>query len=392
MPPRLERYPDVGALLQAHAPESPFYCLHPERLAAQARRVLRAFQGPVRFDVRVNPHPVALEVLRAAGVSRFGAYNAPEAALARDAAAPELVFLNPFAPRVDLRRAAEAGARRFAVDGEDTLRRAIESTGGRAPGVSVLLALPPGLGGAAEGDGCRGASPEEAVRLLRSAVASGLEVAVAIQPGLAGPEAAAGCLELAAGVLARAGVRGAEVDLGATSAGGSTGAVSIEALGQAVSEAARRCGVDPARVALAPSAALVSVGGSVVTQVLLRKGDRLYLDDGRFSWLYTLGRDRWRTLPPLPVGVWRRGRDGRFARVEAPAAPVAFRAFGPTCDSYDELAMPFRLPPDVAEGDLLEVEHLGADAVLCASHFNGLYSDRYAVIGAGSGPPGGASG
>ncbi len=55
--------------------------------------------------------------------------------------------------------------------------------------------------------------------------------------------------------------------------------------------------------------------------------------------------------------------------------------YGPTCDSNDVLPFKWSLPPDVAEGDWIEVEQAGAYSNALASRFNGFYSDHFVTIG-----------
>jgi ornithine decarboxylase len=378
-----EYYGSVGELLDKLAPASPIYCVQPDRLGDCANRVARSWAGPLRFHVRVNPHPVVLQALRRAGITRFSVSSAEEAALLRSAVADgEVLFCNPLSSRTALHEAATRyGVRRFMVDGMDTLRRVLDSVSGGPPELTVLVTLPAPLSGP-DGAGHCGARPDDAVELLRTVSAERLPVSVALHPGLLSLDVIPSSLKLLTTILERAGRPDVHIELGATSVGGYPGTWdALSAFCRKLSEDAVRCAYEPARLVLSPNAALVAGGCSVVTRVLLRKAERLHLDEGRFGWLYTLGRERWRTLPPLAVHAWRRdGTTGRFSRLDEAAPRKAFSAFGPTCDSYDELAMPFLLPPDVAEGDFIEVEQMGADALLCATHFNGFYSEHSAVV------------
>jgi ornithine decarboxylase len=113
-----------------------------------------------------------------------------------------------------------------------------------------------------------------------------------------------------------------------------------------------------------PGRALVADGCSLLVQVLLRKEDRLYLNDGIYGSLAEMFLSRLR----MPVRLLR-----ATARSGAPAR--AFRLFGPTCDSLDVVPGTFDLPADVAEGDWLEIEQVGAYSYAMASRFNGFYPE-----------------
>ncbi len=58
-----------------------------------------------------------------------------------------------------------------------------------------------------------------------------------------------------------------------------------------------------------------------------------------------------------------------------------FRAYGPTCDSADVLPRPVMLPDQIAAGDFVMFDAMGAYTVSSRSAFNGYYPDTWAVIG-----------
>ncbi|MGH8597498.1 MAG: type III PLP-dependent enzyme, partial [Gammaproteobacteria bacterium] len=113
-----------------------------------------------------------------------------------------------------------------------------------------------------------------------------------------------------------------------------------------------------------PGRALVADACSLLTQVLLRKGERLYLNDGIYGSLAEMFLSNLR----MPVRLVRRSP-------RAATANQAFRLFGPTCDSVDVLPGTFELPGDVAEGDWLEIAQIGAYSNAMASRFNGFYPE-----------------
>jgi ornithine decarboxylase len=102
----------------------------------------------------------------------------------------------------------------------------------------------------------------------------------------------------------------------------------------------------------------------VVVQVQLRRGETLYINDGVYGSLSDAGAPGFR----FPARLIRHS-----------AAPSAdFALFGPTCDSADRMAGPFRLPADIREGDWIEIGQLGAYGAALRTGFNGF--DRARVI------------
>jgi ornithine decarboxylase len=122
-----------------------------------------------------------------------------------------------------------------------------------------------------------------------------------------------------------------------------------------------------------PGRVIVARSLSVIVRVLLKKGRRLYINDGIWGSL----SDSWTgkiTLParfiPDPARKRRSGRD-RLA---------AFRVFGATCDSVDILSRPFWLPETVDTGDWIEIGHIGAYSLGLRTNFNGFYPDTFVEV------------
>src|SRR5215472_872912 len=103
--------------------------------------------------------------------------------------------------------------------------------------------------------------------------------------------------------------------------------------------------------------------GSLVTQVQLRRGDRLFVNDGVYGSPSDAGAPGFR----FPA---RRIRLGETGEVEEPFAD--FTLFGPTCDSADRMRGPFRLPANMREGDWVELGQLGAYGACLRTQFNGF--------------------
>src|SRR5690606_15323693 len=113
-------------------------------------------------------------------------------------------------------------------------------------------------------------------------------------------------------------------------------------------------------------------GLSAVVQVLLRKDDRLDLNEGMCGIFWELrvkGHQRY------PARAFRHAR-------ELGGPPRACRLFGPTCDATDVLPGLVDLPADIRPGDHIELSDLGADSLAGRTRFNGHYSDTIVTISA----------
>jgi ornithine decarboxylase len=135
-------------------------------------------------------------------------------------------------------------------------------------------------------------------------------------------------------------------------------------------------GTRDVKVMCEPGRALTAQGISLVTQVQMRRGDRLYLNDGiygSFDEQRFAGFDE--DYPPALFTLDARGK----AR-EASGEKRPFRAYGPTCDSADVLPRPVLLPDSGRNGDFVLFGAMGAYTVSSRSAFNGYYPDSWAII------------
>ncbi len=369
--------PSVLQAVAEHRPEEPMHCIRPSVLSATAERFVTAFResvgGDVLYAVKCNPEPAVLRALWAGGVRHFDVASPGEIRLVRqmfpDA---ELHYMHPVKGRQAIRGACRQwGVRDFVLDSMEELRNILEETGDAADlGLIVRLALPKGAA-VYDLSGKFGAAPDEAARLLRAARQAAPKVGVSFHVGsqMLDPSAYERALELAGRVIAESGVVVDVVDVG--------GGFPVSYPGEtppplADFMAAIRRGVQAldlpahARVWCEPGRALVAAGVSLVVQVMRRKGDVLYINDGVYGSLSDAGVPGFR----FPARLVR--------PFEGPseAEEAAFSFYGPTCDSADKMNGPFLLPADVREGDWIELGQLGAYGGCLRTAFNGFDQAR----------------
>ena len=123
-----------------------------------------------------------------------------------------------------------------------------------------------------------------------------------------------------------------------------------------------------------PGRVIVARAFSLIVRVLLRKGRRLYINDGIWASL----SDSWTGKITLPARFIPdpaiRSRNGKAENV------VPFRVCGATCDSVDILSRPFWLPETVDTGDWIEIGHIGAYSLSLRTRFNGFYPDTFVEV------------
>jgi ornithine decarboxylase len=364
----------VDAVVARMRPAEPLLCLRPAAIAAAARRFVDSFPGDVLYAVKCNPEPRVLRALWAGGIRHFDCASLGEVRLVRKLLpAAEIHFMHPVKARPAIHEAFnQYDVTDFALDSSDELAKILQETVpvglvGDPPtlGLFVRLALPKG-DAVLDLSGKFGASLEDAVDLLRAARPHAARLGVSFHVGsqCLEPGAYARALALAGAVIAGCGVAIDMVDVG----GGfpvSYPDMTPPPLGDYIAAITAASGALPATVHLwaEPGRALVAGGGSLVTQVQLRRSDTLFVNDGVYGSLSDAGALGFR----FPA---RRIRLGGAGEADEPLADFAL--FGPTCDSADRMRGPFQLPADIREGDWVELGQLGAYGACLRTQFNGF--------------------
>jgi ornithine decarboxylase len=367
-------YASVAQLLRHKSTDLPVFCYCPQRVRTAVREFCALFPGEVLYAVKANPDREVLGWVIEGGVSAFDTASLAEMALVRGLL-PEArcAYNHPIKSRQAIAAAyREWQVRDFVVDHERELEKVFECAGAGIV-VQVRVATP-NEAAAVSFNEKFGAAPEPAAALLKMIVARGATPALAMHVGwqTTDPAAYANGIRLLAAVAARAGVRPAYVNVG----GGFPSVLMprglrLEDFFAAIAAAHAEAFARPAiPLRCEPGSALVTTGGAVLTQVLLIKEHAVYLNDGVYGALAELLHSK--IQPPTrvltPSGMERVGSARQF------------KVFGPTCDSYDVIPVPFTLPADTTEGDWLLLDSMGAYSASLITDFNGLGAHEFAII------------
>ena len=371
-----ENFADVGSLLRTIRPKDPVYCIYPHVFTETATEFLKGFPGRVLYAVKANPDPTILRLLVDAGVRHFDCASLQEIELI-DEISPDATkyFMTP----VRIRGAAAAaqkkhGVRHFVVDHPSGLSQLVQEID--TSGSIIFARMAVHHESAMEDLSVRfGAPPEEMPALLQSIRDSGAEPALAFNVGssVTDPEAYRYAMSVTRSVLERLPFRVRLIDVGGGYPKSYPGFIvpELELYFKAVEESVGTLPLaDNAEVLGEPGRALAAPGMSAVVEVLLRKDNRLYLNDGMFGIFWVLridGPDR------FPVRIYRDGKPHKGETME-------FLINGPTCDSTDTLPGLVPLPTDIRPGDYLEFGNIGAYSIGGRTNYNGFYSDRIVSI------------
>jgi ornithine decarboxylase len=368
-------YADAKAVAEAIEPSYPVYCLSPSKIEATARHFLKAFHGRVLYAVKCNPHPRVLQALYDAGVRHFDTASLPEIAqISESYSDARVYFMHPVKSRTVTRTAFDVyGVRDFVIDHRAELEKIIDAAESERLNIFVRLKTPEtkALYNLATKFG---ASPEATIDLLKRVHKEGFRAGLSFHVGsqCLAPQAFREALNLAAYVLSRAGVDIHYLDVG----GGfpanypGQGAAPLESYFRAIRKGVKSLGLRNDCVLMCePGRALVADGCSLLVQVLLRKENELYINDGIYGSLSELVLAKMQ----LPARLIR--LDGEHSRTLR-----AFKVYGPTCDSFDVLPHPFLLPADVREDDWIEIGQVGAYSNAAATKFNGFSADTLVEV------------
>jgi ornithine decarboxylase len=381
-----ESYASVGDMLVANKPLLPVYCIYPHIYREAAQEFVTQFPGRVLYAVKANDDERVITALNNAGINHFDCASLPEiekvSSLCPDAIC---YFMTP----VRLRGAAREAQRRFGVrhfmvdhaSGIEPLSQEIDM------GSSVIFVrMAVHHASACEDLSTKfGAQPEDIPSLIQAVTDTGAEAALAFNVGSAvtSPDAYAHSISVAEKVLSEVSIPIRLVDIGGGFAKPYPGfpAPPIVDYISVIRDGVGRLDLaEDAEILCEPGRALSAPGLSAVVEVLLKKEDSLYLNDGMYGIFWELrcnGHDRYHI---------RCYRDGKLLE----GATQSFKLFGPTCDSSDLLPSEIELPAEIAVGDYIEFGSIGAYSMSGRTAFNGHYSDIVVNINEGR-PPSGTS-
>jgi len=373
----MQSYVDVAQMLGELEPDHPVYCVYPQVYQATAKRFLDGFPGRVLYAVKANNEPAVMRTLLETGVQHFDCASLPEIEQVRQLSAESVCyFMNPVRIRGAARTAQEShGVRHFVVDHLSGLSALLDEID---PKRSVIFARMAVHHTSAMVDLSTkfGAQPADIPTLLQAIGDAGAEPALAFNVGsvVMSPDAFVHAMDVARQVLDALPFRVRLVDIGGGYPKSYPGfeAPPLDEYFSAIRNADRLPLADDGEILAEPGRALSARGLSAVVQVLLRKENRLYLNDGMYGAFWEL---RYKAHERFAAQAYRG------------AAPLdgshqAFQLFGPTCDSGDALPGLVELPADIDVGDHIEFGSIGAYSLSGRTDFNGFYSNTVVEISA----------
>lgn len=379
--PSLPAFASTAELIARTMPRAPVYCFHRHVAHANARAFLQGFPGDVLYAVKANPALPLLDTLYQAGVRHFDTASIPEIKKIKERFPDARCYF--MAPVRFIGASGEAyksyGVKDFVLDSDEELEKILAETGSRD--LTLYVRLKADVGGAVmELSSKFGTIETDAARLLKRVAELGCRPALAFHVGslCLDADAFARAIDICKSVLALSGINIVSLDVGGGFPAHYPGAhaPALETFFASIKSAAKKLKLPKAaRLICEPGRGLSADSISLVTNVIGRRGDRIYINDGIYGSFSEMMIPNSRIMYPARA---YRIEDGKSRLIESELRP--FVTYGPTCDSLDMLPQPIDLPSDIRLGDFIEFGLIGAYSYSNRTEFNGFYPDAMVEI------------
>jgi len=380
-----DSYPSVAAMLTELRPTQPVYCIFPHVYTETARQFVDGFPGRAMYAVKAGSEPVIIRIFADAGIKDFDCASLTEIQIVKSAVSDATCFfMVPVRLRDEARIAQqEYGVRHFVLDHIDGVAPLASEIDMQRSVVFARMAIHEE---SAMWDLSTkfGAPVDEIPELIQRIADAGAEPALAFNVGSSVTTARAyrNAIGVAAELLDRLPMKIRLVDIGGGYPRSYPGfpMPPLQEYFANICEAASQLALaENGEILGEPGRALAGPGMSAVSEVLARKNDRLYINDGMHGIFWELRYKGHTSFPHVSY------RDGKL--LQGDTRP--FTLYGPTCDSVDVLPAQIELPIDIGPGDYLEFGRLGAYSLSGRTDFNGRHSDHIVMIDEPSSlPPG----
>ena len=367
----MQKFSDVNELVNTLKPENPVYCIRPSSIKKSVEFFKNKFPGKVLYAVKTNPDEKVIKIISDNGIENFDVASLNEVKLVRKINnKAKVYFMHTVKNRESIKEAyTKYNVKDFALDTKDELLKILESTN-NAKDLNLYVRVSIS-NEHAEIDLSRkfGATSSEALGLLRLCKAHAKKVGLSFHVGsqcMHKISFAKGINEI--GKI----IKKTKIVPDVINVGGGFPAMYPDLIPEpldnyldVIKESLKNLKLEKTpEIFCEPGRAIVAEAGSTIVKVLLKKKNKLYINDGTYGSLFDAGVPNF----VLPANMITNGR-------VVSKKKTAFNFYGPTCDSLDYMKGPFLLPNNIKEGDYIELGQLGAYGTTFRTKFNGFFSD-----------------
>ena len=368
----MRKFRDVNELVNELKPDNPVYCIRPVSIKKSTKFFKDNFPGRVLYAVKTNPNEKVIRQIISSGIQDFDVASLNEIKLIKKIKLnANLYFMHTVKSKDSIAAAYfDYGVKNFALDHKDELRKILDATNNAKDlNLFVRIAI---SNEHAEIDLSRkfGASPSEALGLVRLSKEYSKKLGISFHVGsqcMHKISYSKGIREI--GSI----IRKTKITPDIINVGGGFPSIYPDLNPEPIKNYLDEIKVSLDKLKLRklpeiicePGRAIVAESGSTIIKVILRKKQKLYINDGTYGSLFDAGVPNF-VLPSKMI------TNGRVHSKKL----TSFNFFGPTCDSLDYMKGPFLLPNNIKEGDYIELGQLGAYGLTFRTKFNGFYSNE----------------
>ena len=368
----MQKFNSVDELVKTIRPVDPIYCIRPNSIKIACSWFKNNFPGKILYAVKTNPNEKVIKYIGESGINRFDVASINEIKLIKKIF-PEAItyYMNTIKSREHIKEAYfKYHVKDFALDTKDELQKIVEATeNAKDLNLYVRVSI---SNEHAEIDLSQkfGALASEALGLLRLAKAHAKKVGLSFHVGsqCMHPISYAKGIREIGNIIKKTKIIPDFVNVGGgfPSIYPDLNPQPLESYMDEIKKAFNNLKLENKPVLLCePGRALVAESGSSIVKVILRKKQKIYINDGTYGSLFDAGVLNF-VLPTRMIP------NGRMTSKKL----TAYSLYGPTCDSADFMKGPFVLPNNLKEGDYIEIGQLGAYSLTFRTKFNGFYSDK----------------
>ena len=368
----MQKFKSVDELVNRLKPSEPVYCIRTSSIRTASSYFQKNFPGRVLYAVKTNPHPKILKTIIDSGIKNFDVASIKEIeTIKKIYSKANCYYMNTIKNRNHITEAYfNYNIKSFALDSRDELLKIIQCTkNAKDLNLFVRVSI---SNEHAEIDLSKkfGALTSEALGLIRLAKQHSKKVGLSFHVGsqcMHPISYSKGIYEIG-NIIKKTKIVPDFINIGG-------GFPSIypdlrpQSLDNYMFEIKKsltnlKLETNP-ELLCEPGRSMVAESGSTIVQVVLRKKQKLYINDGTYGSLFDAG-------VPNFIFPSRMISNGRAISKKL----TAFNFYGPTCDSLDYMKGPFLLPNNIKENDYIELGQLGAYGITFRTKFNGFFADN----------------
>ena len=368
----MKKFRSVEDLISQLKPDNPVYCIRKRPIHIASKFFQKKFPGKILYAVKTNPNTEVLKTILDSGIDQFDVASIKEIEVIKNLNKyVKCSYMHTVKSRDNIREAYfKYNIKTFALDSKDELIKIIESTN-YAKDLELFVRVSVS-NEHAEIDLSKkfGAATAEAIGLLRLTKQYSKKIGISFHVGsqCMHPVSYAKGIEEIGKIIKRTKILPDYINVG-----GGFPTIYPDLISQPlinyfneISESLQNLELSKMpEVICEPGRAIVAESGSTIVKVLLRKKQKLFINDGTYGTLFDAGVPN--IVYPSKLITNRKVTSKKM---------TAFDFYGPTCDSMDYMKGPFLLPNNTKEGDYIELGQLGAYGLTFRTEFNGFYSNQ----------------